>query len=56
MCRDLPFKLHIHLYLLENWDKYIGGAKSREYFDKFWIPKSKDFARGEAKAESGGKQ
>ncbi|MEW6714004.1 MAG: NADH-quinone oxidoreductase subunit I [Nitrospirota bacterium] len=43
--------------LLENWDKYMGGAKSREYFDKFWTPKSADFARAESKvAESEGKQ
>ena len=43
--------------LLENWDKYMGGAKSREYFDKFWCPKSADFARVDTKGpESGVKQ
>ena len=43
--------------LLENWDKYMGGVKSREYFHKFWYPKSADFARAEVKkdSESGGK-
>jgi len=44
--------------LLQNWDKYMGGVKSREYFDKFWYPKSADFARVDAKKDSvsGGKQ
>jgi len=30
--------------LLENWDKYMAGAKGEEYFEKFWRPKSVDFA------------
>ena len=44
--------------LLQNWDKYMGGVKSREYFDKFWYPKSADFARVDVKkdAVSGGKK
>lgn len=29
--------------LLENWDKYMTGSKGKEYFEKFWVPKSKDF-------------
>jgi NADH-quinone oxidoreductase subunit I len=28
--------------LLENWDKYMSGNKGREYFEKFWRPKSED--------------
>lgn len=32
--------------LLENWDRYMGSEKGREYFEKFWIPKSVDFGRG----------
>lgn len=31
--------------LLENWDKYMSGTKGKEYFEKFWQPKSKDFGR-----------
>ncbi|MDP3296092.1 MAG: NADH-quinone oxidoreductase subunit NuoI [Thermodesulfovibrionia bacterium] len=29
--------------LLENWDKYMSGEKGKEYFEKFWRPKSEDF-------------
>jgi len=29
--------------LLENWDKYMSGSKGREYFKRFWRPKSEDF-------------
>ncbi len=29
--------------LLENWDKYMAGPKGKEYFEKFWGPKSEDF-------------
>ncbi|MBI4697685.1 MAG: NADH-quinone oxidoreductase subunit NuoI [Nitrospirae bacterium] len=29
--------------LLANWDKYMSGAKGREYFERFWRPKSADF-------------
>lgn len=28
--------------LLENWDRYMSGEKGREYFKKFWGPKSGD--------------
>ena len=30
--------------LLENWDKYMAGSKGEEYLEKFWRPKSEDFA------------
>ncbi len=30
--------------LLENWDKYMAGPRGQEYFEKFWGPKSEDFA------------
>ncbi|GBE04919.1 MAG TPA: NADH-quinone oxidoreductase subunit NuoI [Nitrospirae bacterium] len=30
--------------LLDNWDKYMAGPKGEEYFEKFWGPKSGDFA------------
>ncbi len=26
--------------LLENWDKYMAGDKGKEYFEKYWVPKS----------------
>ncbi len=29
--------------LLDNWDKYMAGPKGKEYFKKFWRPKSEDF-------------
>lgn len=29
--------------LLENWDRYMAGPKDKEYFEKFWRPKSEDF-------------
>jgi NADH-quinone oxidoreductase subunit I len=29
--------------LLENWDKYMAGEKGKEYFKRFWTPKSSDF-------------
>lgn len=29
--------------LLDNWDKYMAGPKGKEYFKKFWGPKSEDF-------------
>ncbi|MBI5050767.1 MAG: NADH-quinone oxidoreductase subunit I [Nitrospirae bacterium] len=29
--------------LLENWNKYMAGQKGKEYFEKFWRPKSEDF-------------
>lgn len=30
--------------LLENWDKYMANSKGLDYLDRFWGPKSKDFA------------
>lgn len=30
--------------LLSNWDKYFAGEKGKEYFRRFWRPKSEDFA------------
>lgn len=36
--------------LLENWDKYMSGAKGREYFEKFWRPMSEDFGIPEKQA------
>lgn len=29
--------------LLENWDKYMAGAKGFEYLEKFWRPRTVDF-------------
>lgn len=36
--------------LLENWDKYMANSKGRNYLDKFWRPKSEDFASAESSA------
>ena len=33
--------------LLDNWDKYMSGARGKEYFLEFWGPKSSDFVRTE---------
>lgn len=30
--------------LLDNWDKYVGPEKDREYYRKFWHPNTNDFA------------
>ncbi|HDZ62369.1 MAG TPA: NADH-quinone oxidoreductase subunit NuoI [Nitrospirae bacterium] len=38
--------------LLENWDKYMAGEKGKVYFEKFWGPKSKDFALAGTKSEN----
>ncbi len=37
--------------LLENWDKYMAGDKGVEYLEKFWRPKSSDFAAPSKKEE-----
>lgn len=29
--------------LLDNWDRFMAGAKGDEYFKKFWTPKLQDF-------------
>lgn len=29
--------------LLDNWDKYMGIEKNKEYFKKFWHPNTEDF-------------
>jgi len=29
--------------LLENWDRYMAGQKGKEYFERFWRPRSEDF-------------
>lgn len=34
--------------LLENWDKYMANSQGKSYFDKFWRPKSRDFASPES--------
>lgn len=31
--------------LLENWDRYMAGHKGKEYFERFWRPKSEDSGR-----------
>jgi NADH-quinone oxidoreductase subunit I len=31
--------------LLDNWDRYMAGLKGKEYFERFWRPKSEDFGR-----------
>lgn len=30
--------------LLGNWDRHMSGAKGREYFEKFWRPKTEDIS------------
>ena len=42
--------------LLENWDKYMAGPKGEEYIEKFWRPKSEDFALPAAAQASGSQQ
>ena len=36
--------------LLANYDKYMGWEKDQEYFEKFWHPRSADFAAPENQA------
>ncbi|WP_200873666.1 NuoI/complex I 23 kDa subunit family protein [Candidatus Magnetobacterium casense] len=36
--------------LLDNWDKYMEGAKGTFYLDNFWRPKTKDFATPQEQA------
>jgi len=42
--------------LLDNWDKYMGQEKDREYFKKFWHPITDDFDRPENQAVFRGKK
>jgi len=40
--------------LLENWDKYMPGDKGLDYLDRFWRPKSVDFAAPAAQKKEEG--
>jgi NADH-quinone oxidoreductase subunit I len=40
--------------LLDNWDKYMAGAKGDEYLDRFWRPKSVDIKSGKNLETGGG--
>ncbi len=42
--------------LLSNWDNYLAGEKGIEYFEKFWRPKSEDFATPDKQAVFSGKK
>jgi NADH-quinone oxidoreductase subunit I len=34
--------------LLENWDNYMAGEKGKNYFRRFWLPKTELFEGGKA--------